>query len=85
MTSQQKLIAWLATLLVFLVIYRVYKPYLSTIIFDTPSNTPSLAVTTLKTAGSLSGDAVKSIGGDLVGPNGALYGNGPASNPWAPF
>lgn len=89
MTSEQKIIAWMATLLIALAIWRVYKPYLSLIMFGTPSNTTTIS-SGLGNAfnysgGSLPGDALQTVTGGLIGPNGEIYGYGPNANPWAPF
>lgn len=62
MTSEQRLVAWISTLLVLFAIYRLYRPYLSQILFDTPPGEQGITAS----IGSLVGNTVSGIANQAV-------------------
>lgn len=85
MNEQQNLIASMAVLLILLVVFGLYKPYLKQIFFTSPKNNPSIASGVVDFSGELAGNTLQTVTGGAIGPNGSLYGYGPNSNKWAPF
>ena len=63
MTSEQRVIAWVSCLLVLFAIWRLYRPTLSKILFDTPPGSQgilqSIGSAFVNVPGELAGDAAK--------------------------
>lgn len=58
MTPQQQLIAWLSLILVVIVVWTLYRPYLSTLLFKAPSGTTSI---TSQIQGGVGGDLLNAL------------------------
>lgn len=81
MDSDQQIVATMSIGLILLVLFGLYKPYLKSILFTSPTNNPSIS----SWVGSLPGQFAKGVGGYIIGPNGELQPFGGTGNPWAPF